>query len=228
MLDLTPLWISMKTSLTATAITFFLGLAVAYWMAHYKGRLKGIIDGLLILPMVLPPTVVGFILLLVFGKNSFIGGLLANFDITVVFTWWATVIAATVVAFPLMYKTARGAFEQVDMTYIEAARTLGYHDLKIFWKVVLPLAWPGIAAGTILSFARALGEFGATLMLAGSIPGKTQTVPIAIYFASEGGNMDQAFIWVMIIISISLMVVVLSNLWTTKRYSTIGRVRGDR
>ncbi len=227
MIDFTPLWISMKTAITATVITFFLGMAVAYWMAHYQGRLKGIIDGILILPMVLPPTVVGFILLLIFGKNGFIGKILSNFDITIVFTWWATVIAATVVAFPLMYKTARGAFEQIELSYIEAARTLGYHDWHIFWKVVLPLSWPGIAAGTILAFARALGEFGATLMLAGSIPGKTQTVPIAIYFASEGGNMDHAFIWVIIIITISLLVVVLSNLWTNKRYSAVGRIRGD-
>lgn len=225
--DLTPLWISMKTATTATVITFFLGIAVAYWMAHYQGRLKGIIDGVLILPMVLPPTVIGFILLLIFGKQSFVGKFLANFDITIVFTWWATVIAATVVAFPLMYKTARGAFEQIDLSYIEAARTLGYNDWSIFWRVVLPLSWPGVAAGTILSFARALGEFGATLMLAGSIPGRTQTVPIAIYFAAEGGNMDRAFVWVVIIIVISLLVVVLSNVWSKNRYSSLGSRRGS-
>jgi len=225
--DFTPLWISLKTATTATVITFFVGMAVAYWMANYQGRGKGIIDGFLILPMVLPPTVMGFILLLVFGKNSFVGKFLAGFDITIVFTWWATVIAAAVVAFPLMYKTARGAFEQIDSSYIEAAKTLGYNEWSIFWRVVLPLSWPGVAAATILAFARALGEFGATLMLAGSIPGKTQTVPIAIYFASEGGNMEKAFAWVIIIIAVSLFVVVFSNMWTGKKYSAIGKVRGN-
>jgi len=152
-------------------------------MDNYKGKARGLIDGILILPMVLPPTVVGFILLMIIGKNFPLGELLGKFGIALIFTWFATVIAATVVSFPLMYRTSVGAFSQIDVNVINAARTLGVSEWKIFWKVAVPLAWPGIAAGTVLAFARALGEFGATIMIAGSIPGKTEMIPIAIYFA---------------------------------------------
>jgi molybdate transport system permease protein len=200
---LSPLWISLATVLTATVITFFAGIAAARWMAGYNGRLRSIIDGVLILPLVLPPTVVGLGLLLLFGKNGPAGQLLALLGTTVVFSWPATVIAAAVVSFPLMYLNARGAFEQVEVNLEDAARTLGAGEWRIFWTVTLPLAWPGVVAGTILAFARSLGEFGATLMLAGNIPGKTATIPIAIYFAVQGGDMDQALVLVLIVLVIS-------------------------
>ena len=211
--DFSPIWISLKTALTATFIVFFLGIAAAWYMANSKSRFKGLTDGLLTLPMVLPPTVAGFFLLLLLGKNGPVGHILFALGTSVIFTWQATVIAAAVVAFPLMYKTARGAFEQIDMNILNAARTLGVSEWTVFWRVSMPLARPGIAAGTVLAFARALGEFGATLMVAGAIPGKTQTIPIAIYFAAEGGEMDKALAWVLLITLISLTVMVLMNYW---------------
>lgn len=212
--DLSPLWISAKTAFTATFLTFFLGIAAAWLVARYKGRLKGLIDSILTLPMVLPPTVVGFFLLIFLGKNGPLGNLLYSFGIQIIFSWTAAVIAAAVVSFPLMYKTTRGAFELIDENLLHAARTLGVTEWKIFWKIAVPLAWPGIAAGTVLAFARSLGEFGATLMVAGNIPGKTQTIPVAIFFAAEGGEMDRAFIWVVLIFAISLVVMTLMNYWT--------------
>jgi len=191
------------TVFTATTITFFLGIAAARWMARYTGKLRSFIDGILILPLVLPPTAVGLGLLLLFGKHGPMGQLLLMFGTTVVFSWPATVITAIVVAFPLMYMNARGAFEQVETNLEDAARTLGASEWRIFWSVTLPLAWPGVAAGIILSFARALGEFGATLMLAGNIPGKTTTIPVAIYFAVQDGDMNQALILVLFVLMIS-------------------------
>lgn len=211
--DLSPAWISLKITLVSTIIIFFLGISVAWFMTNYKGRAKGLLDGLFTLPLVLPPTVAGFAILLLIGKHGPVGQFLDLFGINIIFSWYAAVIAATVVAFPLMYKTSKGAFEQIDMNVLDAARTLGATEWKIFWRVTVPLAWPGIAAATALSFARALGEFGATLMVAGSIPGKTQTIPIAIYFATQGGDMKIALIWVAIIFSISLTVMVLMNHW---------------
>ena len=212
--DISPLWISLKSSTIATFFTFFLGIAAARWMLSTRIRGKAFIEGILISPLVLPPTVVGFLLLLLFGRNGAIGQLLLKFDLTIIFTWQAAVITATVVSFPLMYKTALGSFEQIDPNLLNAARTLGASEWTVFWRIMLPLAWPGILAGTILAFARALGEFGATLMLAGNIPGQTQTIPMAIYFAVEAGDMRQAAIWVLIILSLSLSVLTVVNYWT--------------
>lgn len=209
-----PLWISLKTTFTATIITFLLGIAAARWMVGYHGKGKALIDGLFTLPLVLPPTVVGFFLLLLLGKNGVFGQL--QLGISVIFSWPATVIAATVVAFPLMYKTALGAFTQIDTNLLCAARTLGASEWAVFWKITIPLALPGIMAGTILAFARALGEFGATLMLAGNIPGKTQTIPIAIFFAAEGGEINQALGWVLIIVAISLAATISLNYWSNQ------------
>jgi molybdate transport system permease protein len=211
--DLSPLWISLKTALVATVFAFFAGIAAAGWMKQYKGKAKGIIDGILTLPLVLPPTVVGFLLLLLFGINSPVGQFLMQLEISVIFSWQATVITSTVVAFPLMYKTVLSSFEHIDRDLINCARTLGSSEFKIFWLIILPLALPGVAAGTILAFARALGEFGATLMLAGSIPGKTQTMPIAIFFAAEAGDMPKALIWVLIMVAISLAVIATIHVW---------------
>ena len=215
-MDLSPLWISLKTSLVATIITFFFGIAFAWLVCKYRGRFKGLIDGVLSLPMILPPTVVGFFLLLIFGRNGPVGSFLTSLGYQIIFSWPATVVAALIIAFPLMYRTAKGAFEQVDGNLINAARTLGASEWKVFWKVAVPVAWPGIAAGTVLTFARSLGEFGATLMIAGNIPGETQTIPVAIFFAVEGGDMNTAYIWVGIILSISIGVMTLMNKWTGK------------
>ncbi|MEG4108655.1 molybdate ABC transporter permease subunit [Microcoleus sp. S13_C5] len=212
--DFSPLWISLKASAIATFITFFMGIGAARWMVSTRIRAKALIEGIFISPLVLPPTVVGFLLLLLFGRNGAIGQFLLEFDLTIIFTWQAAAITATVVSFPLMYKTALGAFEQIDANLLNAARTLGASEWQVFWRIMLPLAWPGILAGTILAFARALGEFGATLMLAGNIPGQTQTIPMAIYFAVEAGDMRQAAIWVLIILSLSLSVLTAVNFWT--------------
>ena len=213
-LDLSSLWISLETSVTATAITFVCGVFVAAWRAHRRGLRPALLDGLFLLPLVLPPTVVGFLLLLLFGRHGPLGRLLLHFGATVVFSWPATVITASVVSFPLMYLTARAALEQVDPHLLQAARTLGASEWHVLRRVSLPLAWPGVLAGTILAFARALGEFGATLMLAGSIPGKTKTIPIAIYFAVESGEMRQAMAWSLIDIFISLFMLVGIYYWT--------------
>ncbi len=225
--DLSPLWISLRTATVATIFAFFMGIAAAAWMKEYKGKARGIIDGIFTLPLVLPPTVVGFLLLLLFGINSPVGQLLMQLGIPVIFSWWATVIASTVVAFPLMYKTVLSSFEQVDSDLTNCARTLGTSEGKIFWLITLPLSWSGIVAGIILAFARALGEFGATLMLAGSIPGKTQTMPIAIFFAAEAGNMHKALIWVLIMVAISLVAIAIINVWDeSQRISKNKDVRG--
>ncbi len=223
--DVSPVWISLKTTFTATFITFFIGIAVAYLMVNYNGKLRNILDTILTLPLVLPPTVAGFFLLLIFGVNSSIGKLLSKLGISIIFSWPATVIAAAVVSFPLMYKTTKAAFEQIDRNIVSAARTLGVSEWKVFWKVVLPLAWPGIGAATVLSFARALGEFGATLMIAGNIPNKTETIPIAIYFAAENGEMDKALMWVLLIVAISTIVILLMNYWNDYQQKNIYGVR---
>ena len=213
-LDLSPIWISLETSVTATAITLVLGVAAAIWRANRRGIGPALLDGIFLLPLVLPPTVVGFLLLLIFGRNGPLGRLLFHFGASVVFSWPATVIAAAVVSFPLMYLSVRAALEQVDPHLLQAARTLGASEWRVFRRVELPLAWPGILAGTILAFARALGEFGATLMLAGSIPDRTQTIPIAIYFAVEANDLHQAVAWSLIDIVISLTMIAGMYYWT--------------
>jgi molybdate ABC transporter permease protein len=213
-MDWSPLLISLATSLAATAVTLVAGLAAAAWRQNRAGAGAALIDGIFILPLVLPPTVVGFLLLLLFGRNGPLGKFLLQFGASVVFSWPATVIAATVVSFPLMYITARAALEQVDPHLLQAARTLGASESRIFREVALPLAWPGVLAGTILSFARALGEFGATLMLAGNIPGKTETIPIAIYFAVEANEIQRAMAWCAVDVSISVVLLGGLYYWT--------------
>ncbi|WP_239651368.1 molybdate ABC transporter permease subunit [Neosynechococcus sphagnicola] len=212
-LDLSPLWISLKVSLLATIFTFFVGMAVAYWMLGYRGKGRSLLEGLFVSPLILPPTVVGFLLLLFFGKNAPVGQLLMSVDLSVVFTWYGAVITATVVSFPLMYRTALGAFEQVDGNLLAVARTLGASEWTVFRRILLPLALPGVVAGAVLAFARALGEFGATLMLAGNIPGQTQTIPMAIYFAVEAGAMNEAWFWAIVIMLISLSGIFAVNFW---------------
>jgi molybdate ABC transporter permease protein len=216
-LDISPLWISLKTSAAATVLAFALGIAAAWAMSRYRGKSRGLLDGFLLLPLVLPPTVVGFFLLLVFGRRSAVGQILEQIGLIVAFSWPATVITATVIAFPLMYRTALGAFEQVNPSLLDAARTLGAGEWRVFSRLLLPLAWPGVLAGTVLAFARALGEFGATLMLAGNIPGRTQTMPIAVFFAAEDGDMRRALAWVLLIVAISLAAIAMMNYWGRPR-----------
>ncbi len=213
-----PILISMKTASLSIVITFFLGVWAARIVVMSKSqKFKTVVDGILTLPMVLPPTVAGFFFLMIFGVKRPLGQFfLEFFGVKIVFSWAATVIAATVISFPLMYRAARGAFEQVDKTLIYAARTLGFSEGKIFWRVVMPAAMPGVLSGAILAFARGLGEFGATAMLAGNIAGKTQTLPLAIYSEVAAGKMSAAYQYVWIIVVISFVVVVLMNVLAGK------------
>ena len=208
-----PLWISLKTGFAATVIAFFLGIFFARLVMKMKPFSRGILDGILTMPLVLPPTVAGFILLLLFSlRRPFGAFLLDNFDIKIVQTWKGCVIAASVIAFPLMYRNARAAFEQVDVNLIYAGRTLGMSEMAILWKVVVPTAGPGIISGTILTFARALGEYGATSMLAGNIPKKTATISQRIAMVIQDGDYQTAGVWVGIVILIAFGIVVLMNL----------------
>ena len=209
-----PLIISLEVAGLATVITFFAGIALAYGVLQIRSRLAGTIaDAVITLPLVLPPTVVGFFLLLFFGKRSMIGSLLLEIDLPLVFTWRAAVIAAVIVSLPLMYRTARGAFEAIDRNMIHAAQTLSVSNWRIFWRIVLPNARHGILAGLVLSFARALGEFGATIMFAGNIPGHTQTMSTAIYAAVQANDYDLAFRWAIIISLFSLFFIGAMNLY---------------
>jgi molybdate transport system permease protein len=221
-MDFSPLWISLATSLVATVITFLVGVGAAAWRGNCRGFFAVVVDCVFLLPLVLPPTVVGFFLLLLFGRRGPIGELLLRFDATVVFSWPATVIAAVVVSLPLMYVTARAAFELVDQQLLEAARTLGASEWRVFREVALPLAWPGVMAGAILAFARALGEFGATLMLAGDIPRRTETIPMAIYFAVESGDIRRALMWCGVDVGISLGLLGGIYYWTWAERATKG------
>lgn len=205
--DIRPLWLSIQTAGSATVIVFTLGILAAWATCRSSSRVKFLLDACFTLPLVLPPTVVGFFLLVLFGNATPVGRFFIDHGIRLVFSWPATVIAATVVSFPLMYKTVRSSLEQIDPNIINAGRTLGLSELTIFLRVVLPLCWPAIASGVVLSFARALGEFGATLFVAGNFPGITQTMPIAVYFAWAGGNLKAAGIWVIIIALIAFICV---------------------
>lgn len=211
-LDWSPLFISLKTGIVATFISFFLGIYAARKVVKTTPGKKAVIDGILTLPMVLPPTVAGFFLLLIFSKRRPFGIFLyETFDIKVVQSWLGCIIAATVIAFPLMYRNARAAFEQLDFNLIYAGRTLGMSDIRIFWKVVIPSAGPGIASGTILTFARALGEYGATSMLAGNIPGKTGTISQKIAMVIQDGDYATAGVWVAIVMLIAFLVIFSMN-----------------
>ncbi len=208
-MDLSPVLISLKTSVVSIFFTFFLGIWAARGVIRIKSRrIQNILDGVLTLPLVLPPTVAGFFLLYIFGVKRPVGRIfLALFDYKIVFTWQATVLAAVLISFPLMYRSARGAFEQVDENVLNAARTLGIPERKVFWRVLLPMARPGILSGGVLAFARGLGEFGATAMIAGNIAGKTRTLPLAIYSEVAAGDMGDAGRYVAIIVAVSLLIV---------------------
>ena len=219
-LDWSPLLISLKTGLVATFLCFFLGLFAARKVLKLSGRARAVVDGILTLPMVLPPTVAGFFLLLLFSLRRPIGSFLyETTGIKVVQTWLGCILAASVIAFPLMYRNARAAFEQIDVNLIYAGRTLGMRELEIFWRVVVPTAGPGIASGTILTFARALGEYGATSMLAGNIAGKTGTISQKIATAIvQNGDYATAGVWVVIVLLIAFFIVFFMNLITGSRH----------
>lgn len=219
-----PLFISLRTGILATLVAFFLGIWAARSVMKLRHTMKWLVDGILTLPLVLPPTVAGFLLLLLFSlKRPFGKYLWVNFGVKVVLSPIGCVIAASVIAFPLMYRNARAAFEQVDVNMIDAGRTLGMSERQIFWRVVMPIASPGIASGTVLTFARALGEYGATSMLAGNILGKTQTISVAIASEVAAGNYDRAGFWVVIIVVISFVIVFAINLISEKGMKQISR-----
>lgn len=221
-----PIFLSIRVALLATVIAFFLGVLFAYLLTKKKVPGKNIWETILILPMILPPSIVGYLLLKVFGKRGPIGAfLLDTFGIQIVFTWIACVIAATVVALPLMYQNAKGAFQSVDPSYELAAKTLGSSSFKVFRTVTFPLSGPGIVSGIVLTFARVLGEFGATLMLAGNIPGKTQTIPTAIYYAVVVGKDEKASMLVLIMVLFSFALVFGLNMWLKRREKRGGLVR---
>lgn len=221
-MDILPLMISLKTAFAATVITFLLGITAAYQVMKRK-RGQAVFDTVFTLPMILPPTVVGFFLLVLFGKDSIFGMWLERIGISVVFSWCGAVVAAVAVSFPLMYRTARSAFEQFDQNLIYAGRTLGMSEWEIFRRILFPNCIPGIVGGTILSFARALGEFGATVMLAGNIPGKTQTVAAAVYSAMQSGRREQAYKWAAVLVLISFVSILLMNAVNKMQRNAAGR-----
>lgn len=220
-MDIWPIIVSMKTASLSIVITFFLGLFAAKFVVGLRNeRLKSLIDGILILPLVLPPTVAGFMLLYTFGVHRPIGGFFLDFfGIKIAFSWGATVLAAVVMSFPLMYRSARSALEQVDSNLIYAARTLGMSEWKIFWHIRIPVAKPGIIGGGILAFARGMGEFGATTMIAGNIAGKTRTLPLAVYSAVAAGDMKTAGNYVAIILGLSLLIMISMNHFVSQEQS---------
>lgn len=212
--DFSPIILSIKVAVAAVLIVVCFAIPIATLMAKRQFSGKAIVESFLTLPLVLPPSVVGFVLLYLFGKNGPLGKLLAElFNVTVVFSIWGAVIAAAVVSFPMMYQSVKAAIESVDPQLEKAARTLGAGELRVFFTITIPLAWNGLVAGFVLAFARSLGEFGATLMLAGNIPGKTSTMPLAIYFASESGNTREAWVLVSIMVLFSFLVIFGLNHW---------------
>jgi len=215
---LPPVLLSLRIAVVATAVVFCLGTAAAWAMVKLRWPGKQVLDALFTLPLVVPPTVTGFVLLVLLGRKGPLGRLLGLGGVEILFTWWAGVIASAVVAFPLMYSAARAGLQSVDETLEKAARTLGASEARIFFTVTLPLAWPGLGAGLVLSFARALGEFGATLMVAGNIPGKTQTVPTAIWAAAEAGDMRTAGFLVGIMLVFGFSAAWASRAWSEWRF----------
>ncbi len=216
-LDWYPVFLSLKVAFMALVIVTCVGLPVARLMARRQFSGKSILEAFFTLPLVLPPSVIGYGLLILIGSRGPIGKILASLGHPIIFTWWAVVLASTVVSFPLMYQSAKAAFASVEPNYEKAARTLGASELRLFFTITLPLAWPGLVAGLVLAFARALGEFGATLMVAGNIPGQTQTIPLAIYFAVESGDDFTAQTLVALVTIFSFLLILWVNNWTKRQ-----------
>lgn len=222
-MDLFPLWNSIRIALISTFIIFFLGIFTAYYISKLPRVVKGVLDVLLTLPLVLPPTVVGFLLLRALGPNRPIGAyILSVFNVKFVMTWWSAIFVTIIVSFPLMYRTARGAFESFDETLAWSGKTLGLSNSYIFWHIRLPFCRNSMIAGTVLSFARALGEYGATSMIAGYTPGKTATISTTVYQLWRTNNDVDAFKWVMINIIISALVLLIVNLLERNNYNFKG------
>nr|WP_294464413.1 molybdate ABC transporter permease subunit [uncultured Sellimonas sp.] len=215
-MDFSPVWISIKTTLCASAITFVFGILAAWAVMFIKGpKIKAAVDGILTIPLVLPPTVAGFFLLWIFGARRPVGNFVEEvFGFRIAFSWVATVLAAVVVSFPLMYRSAKAGFEQIDQNMIEEAKMLGLGKWGILWKILFPCTFPSVLSGMILSTTRGLGEYGATAMLAGNIPGKTRTLPLAVYSEVAGGNMERAGLYVAVILIIAFLAVWIMNMMT--------------
>ena len=222
-MDWYPLWNSLRIAAISSVLVFFSGIFFAYYVAKLPRVLKGILDVILTLPLVLPPTVVGYFLLLVFGVNRPIGQLLGTLGIRFVMTWYGGIVTAAVVAFPLMYRTARGAFESFDSTLAYSGQTLGLSNTYIFWRIRMPYCRQGILAGTVLAFARALGEYGATSMLIGYTPGHTATISTSVYQYWRTGDHQSAMIWVLINLAISAVVLLTVNLLEKKQRGGVRR-----
>ena len=218
-----PLWNSLRIAAISCVIVFFVGIWAAYYVARMPRAVKGLLDVVLTLPMVLPPTVCGYFLLMLFGVNRPLGIFLSRFGIKFVMTWYGGVLAAAVVAFPLMYRTARGAFESFDETLAYAGRTLGLSNTYIFWRIRMPACRQGILAGTVLAFARALGEYGATSMLIGYTPGKTATISTTVYQLWRTNDEAGAFTWVMINLAISTVVLLVVNMLEARQKKAVRR-----
>ena len=217
-MDLFPLWNSLRIAGISTVIIFFVGIFAAYYIAKAPRVVKGVLDVILTLPLVLPPTVVGYLLLRVLGPKRVIGAwVLAAFGVKLTMTWWSAIFATAVVIFPLMYRTARGAFEAFDETLAWSGKTLGLSNSYIFWRVRMPACREGIMAGTVLAFARALGEYGATSMIAGYTPGRTATISTTVYQLWRTDNDALAFRWVLVNIAISAVVLLAVNLLEKRR-----------
>lgn len=216
-----PLWNSLRIAAISSVLVFFLGILCAYYVARLPRAVKGILDVFLTLPMVLPPTVCGYFLLLAFGVKRPLGMFLAQFGIKFVMTWYGGILAATMVAFPLMYRTARGAFESFDMNLAYAGQTLGLSNTFIFWKIRMPACRQGILAGIVLAFARALGEYGATSMLIGYTPGKTTTISTTVYQLWRTNDDAGAFQWVMVNLAISAVVLLAVNMLETRQRKAV-------
>ena len=216
-MDWYPLWNSLRIAAVSSVIVFFLGIFFAYYVAKLPRVLKGVLDVILTLPLVLPPTVVGYFLLLIFGVNRPLGQLLGTMGIRFVMTWYGGIVTASVVAFPLMYRTARGAFESFDSTLAYSGQTLGLSNTFIFWRIRMPYCRQGILAGAVLAFARALGEYGATSMLIGYTPGRTATISTSVYQYWRTGDDRSAMIWVLINLAISAVGLLSVNLLEKKQ-----------
>lgn len=220
MMDWYPLMNSLRIAAIATVAIFFLGILAAEMSAGLPGAVKGVVDVVLTLPLVLPPTVVGWVILLLLGPKRIIGGwVLEHFGIKLVMTWWSAIFGTVAVAFPLMYRTARGSFESYDETLSDAARCLGTSEFRIFWRIKVPSCWRSLLAGVVLAFARALGEYGATSMIAGYTPGRTATISTTVYQMWRTGDDAGAFRWVMVNIAISAVFLIVLNVLEKKNRS---------
>ena len=217
--DITPFWISLKVAVISTIIVTLIGVVISKWLYRRHGIIARILESIIVLPIVLPPTVMGFILLIVFSPRSYIGAFFANvLHLPVVFTLTGAVIASVIVSFPLMYQHTVQGFRSIDHKMLNTARTMGASESKIFFKLILPLSKRAILSGVMMSFARAIGEFGATLMVAGYIPNKTNTLPLEIYFLVEQGKENQAWLWVIVLVAFAITVIGTINLLNKDRY----------